>query len=88
MTEVDEQVRKFIDFLDNDEALDKTIRHMKKINKFLKNEIAESKKGNEELRYCGNCQSVFDADGFCYLYKDGRCINQSEWTKRSKGVEK
>lgn len=45
--------------------------------------IAELEKENKELRCCGNCQSVFDADGFCYLYKDGRCINQSEWTKRS-----
>ena len=38
----------------------------------------------EQMKCCGNCQSVFDADGFCYLYKEGKCINQSEWIKRSK----
>ena len=47
-----------------------------KENEELKAEI-------EQMKCCGNCQSVFDADGFCYLYKDGKCINQSEWMKRT-----
>ena len=46
-------------------------------------ENEELKKQIEQMKCCGNCQSVFDADGFCYLYKDGKCINQSEWIKRS-----
>lgn len=44
MTEEDEQVKKFIDFLDDDDALDKILGIVKKTNKFLKNEIAELKK--------------------------------------------
>ena len=46
-------------------------------------ENEELKEQIEQMKCCGNCQSVFDADGFCYLYKDGKCINQSEWIKRS-----
>lgn len=51
--------------------------------KVIAKENEELKKQIEQMKCCGNCQSVFDADGFCYLYKDGRCINQSEWIKRS-----
>ena len=57
-------------------ALEKRIFELEKENEDLKNQI-------EQMKCCGNCQSVFDADGFCNLYKDGKCINQSEWTKRS-----
>ena len=39
-------------------------------------ENTELKAQIEQMKCCGNCQSVFDADGFCYLYKDGKCINQ------------
>ena len=51
--------------------------------KAIAKENAELKVQIEQMKCCGNCQSVFDADGFCYLYKDGKCINQSEWIKRS-----
>lgn len=51
--------------------------------KAIAKENEELKKQIEQMKCCGNCQSVFDADGFCYMYKDGRCINQSEWIKRS-----
>ena len=48
----------------------------------LEKENADLKEQVEQMKCCGNCQSVFDADGFCYLYKDGKCINQSEWVKK------
>lgn len=51
--------------------------------KAIAKENEELKEQIEQMKCCGNCQSVFDADGFCYLYKDGKCINQSEWIKRS-----
>lgn len=46
--------------------------------KAIAKENAELKVQIEQMKCCGNCQSVFDADGFCYLYKDGKCINQSK----------
>ena len=57
-------------------ALEKRIFELEKENEYLKEQI-------ELMKCCGNCQRVFDADGFCYLYKDGKCINQSKWIKRS-----
>ena len=58
------------------DEIEEDAKAIAKENEDLKNQI-------EQMKCCGNCQSVFDADGFCYLYKDGKCINQSEWIKRS-----
>lgn len=58
------------------DEIEEDVKAIAKENEDLKNQI-------EQMKCCGNCQSVFDADGFCYLYKDGKCINQSEWIKRS-----
>lgn len=44
--------------------------------KAIAKENEELKKQIEQMKCCGNCQSVFDADGFCYLYKDGKCIKK------------
>ena len=66
----------------NEELVDKKTDLEKRIFE-LEKENAELKVQIEQMKCCGNCQSVFDADGFCYLYKDGKCINQSEWIKRS-----
>ena len=41
----------------------------------LKKENTELKEQIEQMKCCGNCQSVFDANGFCYLYKDGKCVD-------------
>ena len=54
----------------------------------LKKENEDLKEQVEQMKCCGNCQSVFDADGFCYLYKDGKCINQSEWVKNEYNLVK
>ena len=50
----------------------------------LEKENADLKEQVEQMKCCGNCQSVFDANGFCYLYKDGKCVDQSEWVKKEK----
>ena len=57
----------------------------------LKKENTELKEQIEQMKCCGNCQSVFDANGFCYLYKDGKCvdhggrrINKRERVKKEK----
>lgn len=73
----EEEMKKSIEELvDKKTALEKRIFELEKENENLKKQI-------EQMKCCENCQSVFDADGFCYLYKDGKCINQSEWIKRS-----
>lgn len=55
----------------------------------LKKENTELKEQIEQMKCCGNCQSVFDANGFCYLYKDGKCVDHSEWVKdQSEWVKK
>ena len=56
--------------------------------KAIAKENADLKEQVEQMKCCGNCQSVFDADGFCYLYKDGKCINQSEWVKNEYNLVK
>ena len=58
------------------------IEALKKENEDLKEQI-------EQRKCCGNCQSVFDVNGFCYLYKDGKCVDHSEWVKdQSEWVKK
>lgn len=37
------------------------------------NEIRELKAQIEEMKCCGNCQTVRDANGNCYLHKYGKC---------------
>lgn len=75
-----EDLKKQIDcykaFESHFDEIEEDAKAIAKENEDLKNQI-------EQMKCCGNCQSVFDADGFCYLYKDGKCINQSEWIKRS-----
>ena len=33
----------------------------------------------EKMKCCGNCQTVRDAEGNCYLLKDGKCKNKDKW---------
>ena len=56
--------------------------------KVIAKENADLKEQVEQMKCCGNCQSVFDADGFCYLYKDGKCVGQSEWVKNEYNLVK
>ena len=37
----------------------------------------------EKMKCCVNCQTVRDADGNCYLEKDGKCINLSKWVLKN-----
>ena len=54
----------------------------------LKKENAELREQVEQMKCCENCQSVFDANGFCYLYKDGKCVDHSEWVKKEYNLVK
>ena len=42
-------------------------------------EIADLKAQIEKLKCCGNCQTVRDAEGNCYLKKDGKCKDKDKW---------
>ena len=74
--ELKKQIDSYKAFESHYDEIEEDAKAIAKENEDLKNQI-------EQMKCCGNCQSVFDADGFCYLYKDGKCINQSEWTKRA-----
>lgn len=74
--ELKKQIDSYKAFESHYDEIKEDAKAIAKENEDLKNQI-------EQMKCCGNCQSVFDADGFCYLYKDGKCINQSEWIKRS-----
>ena len=36
----------------------------------------------EKMKCCENCQTVRDAEGNCYLKKDGKCKNKDNWKLR------
>ena len=36
----------------------------------------------EKMKCCGNCQTVRDAEGNCYLKKDGKCKDKDKWELR------
>ena len=55
----------------------KTIHDLNERNKTLEAQI-------EKMKCCGNCQTVRDAEGNCYLKKDGKCKNLSEWEIKRK----
>ena len=52
-------------------------------NSYMFNEIALQEQQIEKMRCCENCQTVRDAEGNCYLEKDGKCINLSKWELKS-----
>jgi hypothetical protein len=41
--------------------------------------IAELEAQIEKMKCCENCQTVRDAEGNCYLLKDGKCKNKDKW---------
>ena len=47
-------------------------------NSFNK-KIAELQAQIEKMKCCGNCQTVRDAEGNCYLKKDGKCKDKDKW---------
>ena len=46
------------------------------------NEIRELEEQIEKMKCCGNCQTVRDAEGNCYLKKDGKCKDKDKWELR------
>ena len=44
--------------------------------------IAELEAQIEKMKCCANCQTVRDAEGNCYLEKDGKCKNKDKWELR------
>lgn len=48
------------------------------------NRLAALEAQIEKMKCCGNCQTVRDAEGNCYLKKDGKCKNLSEWEIKEK----
>ena len=85
LKKVDCSITKEIDYYKSLEChfdeIEEDAKAIAKENEDLKNQI-------EQMKCCENCESVFDADGFCYLYKDGKCINQSEWVKNEYNLVK
>ena len=47
-------------------------------------EIAELEAQIEKMKCCENCQTVRDAEGICYLLKDGKCKNKDKWEIKEK----
>ena len=45
-------------------------------------EIRELKAQIEKMKCCENCQTVRDAEGNCYLKKDGKCKDKDKWELR------
>ena len=45
-------------------------------------QIAELEAQIEKMKCCGNCQTVRDAEGNCYLKKDGKCKDKDKWELR------
>jgi hypothetical protein len=56
----------------NDKCLAQKIQYIKELKKELEAQI-------EKMKCCENCQTVRDADGNCYLLKDGKCKNKDKW---------
>jgi hypothetical protein len=44
--------------------------------------IAELEAQIEKMKCCANCQTVRDAEGNCYLKKDGKCKDKDKWELR------
>ena len=49
---------------------------------FLENDLNNAKAQIEKMKRCENCQTVRDAEGNCYLLKDGKCKNKDKWELR------
>ena len=79
--ELKEQIEGYKAFESHYDEIEEDAKAIAKENEELKEQI-------EQMKCCGNCQSVFDVNGFCYLYKDGKCVNHSEWVKKEYNLVK
>lgn len=48
----------------------------------LEDKIKELEAQIEKMKCCENCQTVRDAEGNCYLKKDGKCKDKDKWELR------
>ena len=48
----------------------------------LEDKVKELETQIEKMKCCGNCQTVRDAEGNCYLKKDGKCKDKDKWELR------
>ena len=48
----------------------------------LTDRVKELEAQIEKMKCCSNCQTVRDAEGNCYLKKDGKCKDKDKWELR------
>ena len=62
-----------------EEQLQKDLELQAETIGYLRKRIAELEAQIEKMKCCENCQTVRDAEGNCYLQKDGKCKNKDKW---------
>ena len=67
----------------NTELLSKHIIELQADKGRLTDKVKELEQQIEKMKNCENCQTVRDAEGNCYLKKDGKCKNKDKWELRS-----
>ena len=66
----------------NTELLSKHIIELQADKGRLTDKVKELEQQIEKMKNCENCQTVRDAEGNCYLKKDGKCKNKDKWELR------
>ena len=61
------------------ELLSQHIVELQKDKGELIDKVKELEAQIEKMKCCGNCETVRDAEGNCYLLKDGKCKNKDKW---------
>ena len=64
------------------DEIQKNSEHWYNKYKDAEKRIAELEAQIEKMKCCSNCQTVRDAEGNCYLKKDGKCKNKDKWELR------
>ena len=66
----------------NTELLSKHIIELQADKGRLTDKVKELEQQIEKMKNCENCQTVRDAEGNCYLKKDGKCKDKDKWELR------